>query len=116
VQLGASGVCCLASPLLLLAPPAAVLAFLVFWGVVVVGDSPQFSALNAANAPRESVGTALTIGNCIGFAITIGSIQLLNALSGRIAVEYLFLLLAPGPVLGLLAMRPLLRAERGKIP
>jgi hypothetical protein len=116
VQLGASGVCCLVSPLLLLAPPAAVLAFLVIWGIVVVGDSPQFSALNAANAPRESVGTALTIGNCIGFAITIGSIQLLNALSGRIAVEYLFLLLAPGPALGLLAMRPLLRAGHGRIP
>jgi MFS family permease len=115
IQLSASGVCCLLSPLLLLAPPAVVLAYLFFWGIVVVGDSPQFSALNAANAPRESVGTALTFGNCVGFAITIGSIQLLNALSGAIPVEYLFLLLAPGPVLGLLAMRPLLRAERGRI-
>ena len=108
-QLAASGLCCLASPLvLLLAPPAGVLTFLVFWGVVVVGDSPQFSALNAANAPPGSVGSALTIANCIGFAITIGSIQLLGALSGTLRVEYLFLLLAPGPVLGLLALRPLL--------
>lgn len=115
VQLGVSGACCVASPLLLQAPPAAVLAFLVLWGVAVVGDSPQFSALNAANAPRQSVGAALTIANCIGFAITIGSIQLLNAAAGAMPVPYLLLLLAPGPALGLLAMRPLLRAGHGRI-
>ncbi len=112
VQLAASGMCCILSPLLLLAPAPVVLAFLIFWGIAVVGDSPQFSALNAANAPRESVGSALTIANCIGFAITIGSIQLLNTVSGTLPVEYLFLLLAPGPALGLLALRPLLRAKR----
>lgn len=112
-QLAASGACCLASPLLLAGPPALCLAVLVFWGVVVVGDSPQFSALNAANAPRELVGSALTIGNCIGFAITIASIQLLNALAGAVPVQYLFLLLAPGPLLGLLALRPLLRPATG---
>ncbi len=111
VQLAASGACCLLSPLVLLAPPAVVLAFLIFWGIAVVGDSPQFSALNAANAPPQSVGSALTIANCIGFAITIGSIQLLNAAAGTLPVEYLFLLLAPGPVLGLLALRPLLQAR-----
>ncbi|MBS1218326.1 MAG: transporter [Proteobacteria bacterium] len=112
VQLAASGACCLASPLVLLAPPAMVLAFLVFWGIVVVGDSPQFSALNAANAPRASVGSALTIANCIGFAITIVSIELLNAASGALPVEWLFLLLAPGPALGLIALRPLLRGAQ----
>ena len=111
-QLAASGACCLSSPAFLLAPPAVVIPFLVFWGIAVVGDSPQFSALNAAHAPRESVGSALAIGNCIGFAITIGSIQLLSAASGALPVEYLFLLLAPGPALGLLALRPLLRADR----
>ena len=115
VQLAASGICCLVSPLLLLAPPAVVLAFLIFWGVVVVGDSPQFSALNAAYAPRAAVGSALTIANCIGFAITIGSIQLLNAAAGTLPVEYLFLLLAPGPALGLLALRPLLRPAQAAI-
>ena len=109
-QLGASGACCLVSPLVFAAPAPLFLAFLVFWGVVVVGDSPQFSALNAANAPRELVGSALTIGNCIGFAITIVSIQLLSSAAGRLPIEYLFVLLAPGPVLGLLALRPLLRS------
>jgi hypothetical protein len=108
-QLAASGACCLASPLFYFAPPVLFLAFMLFWGTVVVGDSPQFSALNAANAPREWVGSALTIGNCAGFAITIVSIQLLNAASGRLPMQYLFLLLAPGPALGLLALRPLMR-------
>lgn len=109
VQLGFSGLCCLASPLLFFAPAPVFGAFLILWGIAVVGDSPQFSALNAANAPREWVGTALTIGNCIGFAITIASIQLLNALALSVPLHWLFLLLAPGPALGLLALRPLLR-------
>jgi len=108
VQLAASGACCLASPWLFGAPDAAYLAFLLFWGVVVVGDSPQFSALNAASAPPDRVGSALTIGNSIGFAITIASIELLNVLATRWPLEYLFLVLAPGPALGLLALRPLM--------
>ena len=108
-QLAASGACCLASPLAFHAPTPLFLGFLLFWGVVVVGDSPQFSALNAHSAPRERVGSALTIANCIGFGITIFSIELLNAASGRIAPHWLFLLLAPGPALGLRALRPLLQ-------
>jgi MFS family permease len=108
-QLCTSGVCCLLSPLLFVAPTPIFLAFLLVWGVAVVGDSPQFSALNAANAPPGLVGSALTIANCIGFAITIPSIELLNATVGWLSVQYAFLLLVPGPVLGLLAMRPLVR-------
>jgi len=111
-QLFASGLCCIASPLLFHAPTPVFLAFLLFWGVVVVGDSPQFSALNAQNAPRELVGSALTIANCIGFAITIFSIQLLNTLAGAIPTAYLFVPLTLGPVLGLVALRPLLRPFR----
>jgi MFS family permease len=109
LQLGASGLCCGLSPLMFHAPTALFLAFLLFWGIVVVGDSPQFSALNAKNAPRELVGSALTIANCIGFAITIVSIQLLNHAARFMDPAWLFVLLVPGPVLGLLALRPLLR-------
>jgi MFS family permease len=111
-QLAASGACCILSPLAFDAPTPFFLAFLVFWGIVVVGDSPQFSALNARYAPRELVGSALTIGNCIGFSITIASIQLLNALATVVSPAWLFVALAPGPVLGLAALRPLLADAR----
>jgi hypothetical protein len=115
-QLFASGLCCLLSPLAFLAPAPAFLAFLLFWGIVVAGDSPQFSALNAASAPRELVGSALTIVNCIGFSITIFSIQLLNALAPTLGGQWLFVMLAPGPALGLLALWPLLRTVPTRMP
>lgn len=104
-QLAASGLCCLLSPLALLLPLPALLAFLVFWGVVVAGDSPQFSALTAANAPRELVGSALTIVNCIGFSLTVLSIQLVSAIGPFLPMQWWFLPLALGPALGLLALR-----------
>lgn len=107
VQLLASGACCLVSPLVFQAPPVAFLAFLLFWGVVVVGDSPQFSTLNARFAPPERVGSALTIANCIGFSISIASIQLLNELAWVLEPRFLFIPLVIGPIFGLMALRPL---------
>ena len=109
VQLALSGVCCAISPLVFYVSTPVFLAFLVFWGIVVVGDSPQFSALNAQNAPKHLVGSALTIANCIGFAITIFSIQLLNKLATNFDASYLFLPLTIGPILGLVALAPLVR-------
>ena len=73
--------------------------------MAVVADSPQFSALVAYYAPLEYKGTALTIVNCIGFSITIISIQIFNLLTGKINPEYICLVLAIGPVFGLAAMR-----------
>lgn len=108
-QLLASGTCCVLSPLAFSAPTPLFLAFMIVWGITVVGDSPQFSALNAQHAPKALVGSALTIANCIGFAITIPAIQLLSALSTRIDTAYLCLPLAAGPLFGLIAMSPLVK-------
>jgi MFS family permease len=108
VQLAASGLCCLLSPVLVALPPVLFVAVLLLWGVVVAGDSAQFSALNARHAPADQVGSALTIANCIGFAISIVSIQLLNHAAAAMPAHYLFLLLVPGPLLGLWSLRPLL--------
>jgi MFS family permease len=108
VLLAISGLCCLLSPVFFAADLPLFLAFLLLWGFTVSSDSPQFSALNAANAPREFVGSALTIANSIGFLITVVSIQLADVLLSLIDPRYLFLLLLPGPVLGLWAFRPLL--------
>lgn len=100
----ASGICCLLSPLIYNLPIAGFLIILIFWGFVVAGDSPQFSALVATSAPREYVGSALTIVTSIGFLITIFSIEIINSLIRTIDVKYLMLLLTPGPVFGLISL------------
>lgn len=100
-----SGLLCLISPLLFhLHIPAVFLTVLGLWGFTVVGDSPQFSTMVAQQAPAEFRGSALTIVNCIGFAITIGSIQLLNYLSQHYSTAWLYLPLTIGPIFGLLAL------------
>jgi MFS family permease len=105
ISLFLSCLCCCLSPLfLLISNVPALIAFLFFWGLVVIADSPLFSTLVAQNAPEESRGTSLTIVNCIGFSITIISIQVINLLSQSINAQYLYTLLAAGPILGLVAL------------
>jgi MFS family permease len=105
ISLLLSSLCCLLSPFFLLTESTLILiTFLIFWGLMVIADSPMFSTLVAQNAPQESRGTALTIVNCIGFAITIVSIQLIKMLSAHIDARYIYLLLAAGPILGLIAL------------
>ncbi len=84
---------------------------LVIWGSAVGGDARQGSALGGAGGPREYVGSALTIVNSFGFLITVFSIQLASSLLPVIGARYIFWLLIPGPILGLLAMRPLLKGS-----
>jgi MFS family permease len=105
VALICSGICCLISPLSFYFSPEGYVAYLLFWGLVVIADSPMFSSLVALNAPEASKGTALTIVNCIGFSITVVSIALLGLLADQISPQYIFLALSPGPILGLVAMR-----------
>ncbi len=64
----------------------------------------MFSTLVAQNARPEIKGAALTMVNCIGFSITIISIQLINFLKDDLDPRYLFLVLAVGPMLGLVAL------------
>jgi hypothetical protein len=101
--------CCLVAPWLLGAPLEIFLAWLLLWGVTVAGDSPQFSALTASNAPRHAVGSVLTLTNSIGFAISVLAIELFVRLAQTLPLSALLPWLAVGPVLGLLALRPLLR-------
>ena len=108
-QLLVSGICCLLSPFFFHAPMGIFLGFLVLWGIMVVGDSPQFSTLTAQTAPKELVGSALTIVTSIGFFITILSIQLTNFLIHFISPDYIFLFLVPGPIFGLVNLWPLYR-------
>jgi hypothetical protein len=58
----------------------------------------------AQTAPEENKGSSLTIVNCIGFSITIISIQLINMFSFTISPQFMYTFLAIGPVLGLIAL------------
>ncbi len=101
VSLSVSGFFCLASPFLFQLHPIIFISCWCLWGMAVTADSPQFSTLVAANAPIEQKGTALTLVNCIGFAISIVSIQLISFLVLEMATPYIFLVLALGPMAGL---------------
>jgi predicted MFS family arabinose efflux permease len=111
VQLAASGLCCLLAPWMLNAPDLVFALWLAVWGTTVVGDSPQFSTLTAQNAPREAVGSLLTLVNSIGFAVSIVSIQLFAMLAVRFDLATLLPWLAMGPALGLWMMRGLGRVR-----
>lgn len=105
VSLTLSGLFCVISPLLFMIPSQTLfLTMLSLWGMVVIADSPMFSTLVAQNAPPIYKGTALTIVNCIGFAITIVSIQIILLLQSYLEVRYLLLILAIGPIFGIISI------------
>ncbi len=108
-QLATSLSCCLIAPWAITWPTPLFAVWLLVWGITVVGDSPQFSTLTARNAPSAVQGSVLTLTNCIGFAISIASIQLFVPLAQHHALATLLPWLGVGPALGLLALRPLWR-------
>ncbi|MDO3721163.1 MFS transporter [Marinobacter sp. chi1] len=101
-----SGLVCLGYPLLSGAPSLILLVLLFVWGLAVIADSPQFSALAAANAPPELVGSSLSVMNAVGFGVTLPAIWLTSSLWAEQSVWVVAWLL-PGPVLGLMAFRKL---------
>ncbi|MFT4991150.1 MAG: DHA1 family inner membrane transport protein [Polaromonas sp.] len=110
-QLAVSGLCCALAPWLIDASVGWFAVWLLVWGISVAGDSPQFSALTASNAPSQAVGSVLTLTNSIGFAISIVSIELFTTLAQHHALGSLLPWLGLGPLLGVLAMRPLWRVR-----
>ena len=90
---------------------AALVVYLAAWSLLAVIDSPQFSALSANACPATLVGSALTLQNAIGFAISAVSIGLLVPWLPTLEATIAWWLL-PGPLLGLLALRRLGRPAR----
>ena len=113
VSLVVSGTLCALSGFAFELPPGPLVVYLLVWGAFVVSDSPQFSALAARHCPPAYTGTALTIQNGIGFAVTVVSIQLLPLLAARLGWRWVFVFLTAGPAFGafFLSRLPSGRAE-----
>ncbi len=101
--LSTSAVCCALSPLFFGRPAGALIPFVLVWGAAVIADSPQFSSLAAHFCEPAYMGTALTLQNGIGFAVTVVAIQITASAVPFLGWRWAFLLLLPGPVIGIWA-------------
>ena len=104
VSMLVSGICALNVGLFYGAPLIALLPILLLWGISIVADSAQFSAAVSELAPREYVGTALTLQTSLGFLLTAATIYLLPTLAGAIGWRWSMSVLAIGPAVGVWAM------------
>jgi MFS family permease len=89
--------------------PVLFFVLVMVWGFAVVADSAQFSALVSEYSPRDHIGTALTLQTCLGFLLTMVTIDLLPRLGAAVGWRWASLLLVPGPLLGIAAMKALPR-------
>jgi MFS family permease len=99
-----SGCCCLVIGLLFGANPILLLIVAAIWGASVVADSAQFSACVTELGDPQYIGTALTIQTCLGFSLTTISIILIPRFVDLVGWRYAFMILAPGPLFGVIAM------------
>lgn len=84
--------------------PGLLTALALLWGFAIVADSAQFSAAVSELAPREYVGTALTLQTSLGFLLTLFTIRLIPPVQALVGWRYAFAFLAIGPLAGIWAM------------
>jgi len=107
-----SGSCCLASPVLFGAATGWVLLFGAAWGAAVIADSGVFSTSLSEVVDRRYVGTALTVQTAIGFGLTVLTIDVVPVLADAVGWRWALCVLAPGPMIGALAMHTFGRITR----
>jgi MFS family permease len=103
-MMAGSAACALLIGLLLSAPAWIVLVVGLVWGFTVLGDSAQFSTLVTDFADQSYVGTALALQTALGFGLTTATIWLVPRLEHDFGWRWAFAFLAPGPLLGIVAM------------
>ncbi len=114
IALAASGSCALLAGAFFGLDLHLTAAMVAVWSFFVIADSAQFSALVTEAVPPHAVGTALTTQTCLGFLLTLISIQLIPPVVERAGWGAAFGMLALGPIAGILAIRSL--ARRREVP
>jgi MFS family permease len=105
-----SGTCAVGVGFLFGGHPLLLAGVCLVWGLAIVADSAQFSAAVSELAPREYVGTALTLQTSLGFLLTLFTIRLIPRLETAVTWRYAFAFLAIGPIVGIWAMWRLRRS------
>ncbi len=76
----------------------------IVWGAAILPDSAQFSALVADHAPAEKAGSLMTFQTALGFALTFATVQVTPILADMVGWAWVFVVMAIGPVLAIVAM------------
>ena len=84
---------------------------MVVWGIAVIPDSAQFSAIVADASPPHLAGSLLTFQTALGFGLTIVTVQAVPWLASLFGWPAVLSCLAAGPALGIVAMLPLRRGR-----
>src|SRR5215469_6167319 len=104
IAMAASAACCILAALTFHRPLLLVIVSLI-WGIAIIADSAQFSAIISEVSDKSYVGTALTLQTAL-------AIQTIAFIAGGYGWRWALASMAVGPVLGIWAMSGLL--ERGQ--
>ncbi|QKV18378.1 MFS transporter [Oricola thermophila] len=99
-----SGACAVLAALTFGGPAWITFLVVLAWGASVSPDSAQFSALVADNAPPERAGSLMTLQTALGFALTFFTVQVTPVLAEWWGWPAVMVLMALGPVFGIVAM------------
>ncbi len=104
-----SGASAITAGLLFGRAPTLVILIAVIWGISVIADSAQFSSAVSELADPDRVGSALALQTALGFLLTVVTIQLVPVVQQLVGWPAAVMMLAIGPVLGVMAMSRLRR-------
>jgi len=79
-------------------------AIVIVWGIAVIPDSAQFTALVADAAPADQTGSLMTLQTALGFALTFATVQMTPLAAEAVGWPLVLASLALGPALGIVAM------------
>lgn len=99
-----SGACALAAAATFGGPAWLTFAIVIVWGVAIVPDSAQFSALVVDASPPAQAGSLLTLQTALGFALTFVTVQVTPVLAAHLGWPAVLAGLALGPAFGIAAM------------
>jgi MFS family permease len=104
IAMALSGTSALAAGLTFGGPVWLTFFIVIIWGMSILPDSAQFSALVADAAPAEQAGSLLTLQTALGFALTIVTVQFAPLIAVKFGWPALLAGLALGPAFGIAAM------------
>ncbi|HEV3039740.1 MAG TPA: MFS transporter [Candidatus Angelobacter sp.] len=108
IAMSVSALCCVLAAVVY-HHPVLLLLLAVVWGISIIADSAQFSAIISEVAEKRYVGTALTMQTALGFLLTAITIRTMAAIAQSFGWRVALASMALGPLLGIWAMNGLMR-------